>query len=211
MMKKVLLLVTMICSGVSLKAQNYIHLVTEKYDYIDDPSSTNAMTERIKKGAEYYAKNALVPRFAEMDFAFGANQDEYKKLNGYGVLYVSSLNQDSTEYPIKRVYFKSGNTVIELQKIIEIQVPTSDATIKKVFGKNRVDYYYLIPYSETQLKNELLIDWSANRKDFVLGKFPTDNKLDYDVDDLKSTDNKTINSASLDSFLKREFGVKLFK
>jgi hypothetical protein len=210
-MKKILLLIFVLCVLHNLKAQDYVHIIPKTYSYQDNPTSANLMTERIKKGAEEYEKYAPVPRIALMDYAFGADLDEFKALNGYGVLYIASLNQDTTEYPLKRVYFKINGSIIELQKIGEVKVEVTDDVIKKTFGKNRVDYYYLIPYKETQMESEIIIDWTNNRKDFVLGKFPDGNKLDYLNGKHLPPDKKTINTDLLNTFLDREYNIRLAK
>jgi hypothetical protein len=54
--------------------------------------------------------------------------------------------------------------------------------VKKVFGSNRVDYYYLIPYPLTLHKGRTTIDWSKNRKDFVVAQLPLRQILDFITD-----------------------------
>jgi len=193
---------------IGAKSQNYFHLYDDRdtSGVSKDAMSTEIMTDRIKKSAELYAKYAPVPRFTEMDFSFGADLEEYKKLSGYGILYIPSLNQDSSEYPIKKVYIKFGNTITELQKIGEIPIETKDKTIAATFGKHRIDYYYLIPYQLTLTYGELMIDWSTNRKEFILTKFPNQNLLDFEVKDVDT--NKPIDEQFLKTFLKREYGIE---
>jgi hypothetical protein len=210
-MKKNLLPIFLICALQHLKAQDYIHITPQTYRYNDQPASANLMTERIKKDAKEYAKYAPVPRIALMDYAFAANLDEYKELNGYGVLYIASLNRDTTEYPIKRVYFKKNGAVIELKKIGEIKVEIADEATTSTFGKNRVDYYYLIPYNETQINSEILIDWANNRKEFTLDTFPDGNKLDFLTDADLTPAKKALNTDLLNSFLEREYNIVLSK
>ena len=208
-MKKYIVFIWFIFGATLSKSQGYLHYFERNSTSVNTPTSMEMMTDRIKEAAIGYAKYAPVPRFAEMDYAFGADADEYKKLNGYGVLYVPSLNQDSSEYPIKRVFIRSGNIITELEKIGEIKVGVKDGQIKQTFGKNRVDYYYLIPYDLTQTTCELRIDWANNRKDFVLGKFPDGNKLDYVITKAIIDDKKTIDRQFLMVFLQREYNIGL--
>jgi len=210
-MKKSLLPILLIGILQQLKAQDYIHITPQTYRYNDHAASANSMTERIKTSAIEYAKYAPVPRLALMDYAFAANLDEYDKLNGYGVLYIASLNQDTTEYPIKRVYFKINGDIVELQKIGEVKVDIADENTKRTFGKNRVDYYYLMPYKQTQVKSEIFIDWTSNRKDFTLCKFPDGNKLDYLDKGHIIPGKKTADMDMLNSFLEREYDIVLTK
>lgn len=205
-MKKYLLLIFVLSISIHGHSQEYLHLSADSLSVSNDAMSTAAMTARLKKDAEQYAQYAPVPRMAEMDISFGADADEFKKLSGYGILYIPSLNRDNSEYPIKRVYIKQGNVVTELQKIGEINIGVQDKDIVTTFGKNRIDYYYLIPYQLTQVYSELMIDWSNNRKEFVLTKFPNENAVDYDTQKI-DIQSKEIDKASLKNFLKREYNL----
>jgi len=204
-MKKYLIIAFLFLASYA-HSQDLIHLVSDSTKVVDSSTSVTIMTKRIKDDAIYYVQYAPVPRLAEMDFAFGADLQEYEKLGGYGVLYIPSLNQDSSEYPIKRVYIKQGSEITELQKIGEISIGVTDKTIMATFGKNRVDYYYLIPYKLTQVYGELMIDWSTNRQKFVLSKFPNQNAIDFDVKKA-DTKNKPIDKDFLKIFLKREYNL----
>jgi hypothetical protein len=206
-MKKHILLIVL--SGVSFvsKAQDYTHILDDSLKVTKNSVSTDDMTDRIKKDAADYAKYAPVPRLAEIDFAFGANAGEYKKLKGCGVLYIPSLNRDSLEYPIKRVYIKTKDKIFELEKLGQVVVAVQDKQIIDTFGKNRVDFYYLIPYQLTQTNGELLIDWSRNRTEFLLSKFPNGYKLDYLTEKNISKNQSTIDKQFLKTFLLREFNI----
>jgi hypothetical protein len=205
-MKKHVILLALIFSGIHAMSQDYFHLSADTLSVTTDAMSTSAMTERLKKDAEHYARYAPIPRLAEMDISFGADLTEYKKLAGYGVLYIPSLNQDSSEYPIKRVYIRQGSEITELKKIGEINVGVDDNGIAATFGKHRIDYYYLIPYNLTLVYGELMVDWNTNRKEFVITKFPSQNTVEYDV---KKTNfsNKDIDTLFLKAFLKREYSI----
>jgi hypothetical protein len=81
-------------------------------------------------------------------------------------LYITSLNQDSTEYPIERVCYKYKDEVIDLKLIGSLNITVTDNLVKNVFGKNRIDYYYYLPYMITQLSGQLLIDWKKIERIF---------------------------------------------
>ena len=163
--------------------------------------------------AEEYKQYAPVPRLAIYDFAFAKDLNEYKKLNGFGILYIASLNQDTLESPIEKVYFKSENGITTLELIGIVKVPVNDRIIKDVFGNNRIDYYYYLPYAITQTNGDLMIDWKKNRKEFILVKFPNDYKLDF----VTKTNNKSLNEKKgIDknyfyNFALQEFQIKLNK
>lgn len=79
--------------------------------------------------------------------------------------------------------------------------------MKNVFGSNRVDYY-LIPYPLTQHEGEITIDWSKNRKDFVLAKLPLRYKLNFITDTLDIIPLSKVDSQILENLLLREFSFK---
>src|ERR1035437_9116601 len=92
-----------------------INHITENLNGSKSASSTFRMTQKIKDAAIKYENYGPIPRFVECDYAFASDLNEYKKLNGFGILFITSLNRDSTEYPIARVYFKSeGGNADEL-------------------------------------------------------------------------------------------------
>jgi len=203
-MKKLFLYLIFLVAISDVKSQGYIHV----YDTVDSAGSaisTKIMTSRIKESAKLYLQYAPVPRFTQLDYAFGTDASEHKKLNGNGVLYLPSLNSDASEYPIKRVYAKTPDGIVELKRIGEINVGNTDPEIIKVFGKNRIDYYYFLPYQLTKTKCELLIDWNINRKEFVLTKFPDASYLGFDT---PTRTGDSIDLKFLADFLKREFNVE---
>ena len=194
----------------SANCQNMDHPAQNPSE-LDSTSSTDRMTQRIREDAARFEAYGPVPRFVQYDYAFAGDMNEYKKLNGYGILYIASLNPDSTEYPIVRVYFKSDSCLINLRQIGCMEIPVTDNLIKKIFGSHRIDYYYYFPYEMTQLTGSLLIDWKNNRKEFVLTNFPSDFKLDFvENSQLILPDDKcTIDDQSFDEFSEREFQIKL--
>ena len=204
------LMLCMFCIGCF--GQNIVH-ESEMSDTTSAETSTGIMTERIKKAALSYKDRGEVPRFTQFDYAFATDIQEYHKLNTFGVLYISSLNRDKHEYPIKRVYVKTKEGDMELVKVAELTIPVTDEAITSVFGNNRVDYYYLLPYYLTQLKGEVMIDWSTNRTDFSLFKFPNGTKLDFTVakSEVLPNANKKLDEPALQKFLSREFQILMSK
>lgn len=200
---KTILFLLLVTLTLSARSQNQIHLYDTTLNERLATSSAK-MTGVIKESANWYSKYAPVPRFAQLDYAFGADASENKKLAGNGVLYIPSLNFDKSEYPIKRVYAKTTRGIIELEKLGELNIGNSDPEIVKVFGKNRVDYYYLLPYWITKEKCELMIDWSTNRKEFTITKFPDNSELGFASE---VPQNQKIDNQFLMEFLKREFGL----
>lgn len=209
-MNKISLLILLILIGLNLKGQELIHIL-ENTEIQHKPTPTELMTERIKKAAIQYEQYAPVPRIALFDYAFGVDIDEHLKLRGYGVLLIASMNQDKNEYPIKRMYIDAIDTIVELENIGFQKISIKDKKIKKVFGKNRIDYYYLIPYEYTQLNGQLLIDWSKNRHEFVSTTFPSELILDFVIPSDNNLTTKIIDTSFLEEFLQREFRIEYKK
>jgi len=210
-MKRILSLFLAILSFIWFaNSQEIIHL-TQDMNVSDSASSINRMNQRIIDDASQYEKYGPVPRFVQYDYAFAGDINEYKKLNGFGILYISSLNRDSSEYPIVRVYFKSPKGIIDMKLIGSIEIPVTDNRVKKIFGNHRIDYYYYLPYEMTQLTGSLLIDWKNNRKEFILTTFPEDFKLDFLKESklILPDTNSSIDEKSFDEFADREFEIKL--
>lgn len=176
-------------------------------------TTTNIMTERIKQSARRYEEYAPIPRIAMIDYAFAKDLEEYEKLNGYGILYISSLNQDYDEYPITSVYFQHEDMSLELLLIGFLKIPVKDKITKKVFGKNRIDYYYLLPYLLTLIPGQIMIDWNKNRKEFVVLQCPAGRPLDYFTEDtpILPDFDKEIDMISFENFAKREYQIKFKK
>jgi hypothetical protein len=173
-------------------------------------ASTKLMTGRIREAAIQNQDSAPVPRMAVFDLAFAAGLNEFKELNTFGILYIASMNQDKNENPVKRVYFKTKNDEAELILLTSIPVPVTDSIIQPVFGENRVDYYYFIPYFYTQLTGEIRIDWDTNSKGFVLCQFPQVMKLSYLNNESIYPDNsKILDPKALSIFMNREFQMTM--
>lgn len=170
----------------------------------EGPVTTETMTERLVQSAqEYFLYD--VPRIAEYNYCFGHNQEEHRKLNGYGVLLVSSVNKVRAEHPIRRLYFISPFGEQELQLLFAREVEVEQPIIQRTFGKNRVDYYYLLPYSITQQKGFLVVDWAINREGFVLIEFPLVADLGYQPETGLEVPFSQINWHAMGNMIKREF------
>lgn len=211
-MKKIGLLVS-VCFLLSQfsNAQEPMHLMFNQRESIE-AASIKSMTKRIADDAEQLKSYTPVPRITLFDWAFGIDSVEYKKLNGFGILYLSSLNREITEYPVKRVYIKQNDgTVTDLVQIGSLRVEIEDEKIKNVFGSNRIDYYYYLPYYLTQVTGRLMVDWSVNRKEFLIQELPAPFSLDFikESNMIHSNETEGIDVTSFKSFSEREFQIKL--
>jgi len=171
--------------------------------------TTHQISQRYKESAKLYGFLGIVDRMVEYDYAFGANSTEHRRLNGYGVLLLSSINQVRAEHPIKRLYFVTSNSEQELQLLFAHEVEIRDELVKETFGEHRVDYYYLIPYSITQQSGFLMVDWSVNRSGFVAIEFPLVADFGYQPAIGLEVPFSQINMSALNDFMQREYGFRI--
>jgi hypothetical protein len=211
-MKKIGLIIS-VCFLLSrfTNAQEQMHLMLNHGKSMETVS-IKSMTKRLADAAEQVESYAPVPRMALFDWAFGVDSVEYKKLNGFGILYLSSLNREIAEYPVKRVYIKQKDgTITDLIQIGSLRINIEEEKIRDVFGSNRIDYYYYFPYYLTQVSGELMVDWTANRTEFLIQELPAPFRLDFikESNIIHSNEIKEIDVPSLKSFSEREFQIKL--
>jgi hypothetical protein len=172
------------------------------------PTSTDEMTNRIVELAAKYESHAQFSRIALFDMAFASNLEDYEKLGGMGIVLISSVNQDGDEHPITKVIAETHDKKYGLPFVAKKTVIVENEKVKKVYGSNRVDYYYLIPYAITIQEGQITIDWSKNRKDFVLAKLPLRHRLDFITDTQDISLHTKVDKQTLENLLLREFSFK---
>jgi len=179
-------------------------LLKQYYNYKLESEST------LIKAALEYENQGPVKRFAHCDYAFGKDIKEFSELKGVGVIKIISLNKDENEYPIKRVYFQNDNSQINLELLYSNKVQINKEKTKNVFGTNRMDFYYLIPFHITNETGKLFIDWSKNKKGFEILNFPINNpSVESFINQKIQDSSENININTLKAFLEREFGLVL--
>jgi hypothetical protein len=172
------------------------------------PASTDEMTNRIVELAVELESHAPIRRIALYDVAFPSNPEEYKRLGGMGILLISSVNQDRDEHPITDVIVETPDKKYNLPFIAKRNVIVENEKVKKLFGPNRVDYYYLIPYPLILQEGQITIDWSKNRKDFVVAKLPFQFRLHFIKDTRDIGLPAQVDRQTLENFLLREFSFE---
>lgn len=182
--------------------------VTEVPEKGFTPSSIELMTERLRETAIENRPFAPIPRVTHFDFAFGATASEFKKLDGFGVIHITSVNEDPREHPIKRVYLSYHGDDVELIPISYVRVRVEDPFIDEVFGRHRMDYFYLIPYYFMELEGFLMIDWSVNRTEFVMFQLPIDFNLGYEPEFKFPQGADHFDEDAFYQFLDREFNIR---
>ena len=170
------------------------------------PVSPASMNQRLEAAAIKYRQYAPIPRVGFIDIAFPANAQEHRSLNGYGLLLVVALSQESTELPPKRLYGMVKGREVELKLLTSassIQDPQSTAGI--VFGSHRWEGLYAFPVYFSVQARELRIDFGANRDGFSLTRFSGDE--DGGLGPLAARKPKASgpSGAALIEFVRREF------
>ena len=90
----------------SARAQAPVHLESDA-GWSHGSVSNGALDARLAAAARQYRSYAPVPRIAFFDLAYPKDSTEAAAMNGYAVLVVTAVVQDSTELPLPRVYVRS--------------------------------------------------------------------------------------------------------
>ena len=156
------------------EAEDSFH-VRERTRYSSEPVSSARMDRIIKESALSYKKyGAVAARAGFHDIAFPKDSKEFHRLNGYGLLVVTAISQDSSEVPLRRVYVQGEHGQEVLQRLFSISsaVDPSDGAVARIFGPFRVDAMYLFPVHSRFKDSKLLTDFAQNRTGFHLATFP---------------------------------------
>ena len=173
-MKTPLLLLLLLWLGISANAfAQESHLINPG-TFLQHSASPKVIEDRIVDAAIRYQSYSPVPRIALFDIAFPADAEEYRSLDGYGVVVLSVISQSADELPPSRVYVRVGEKNIELRLFSSAQSKVEKSNIaSNVFGPYRWDGLYLFPVYLRMQGQALVMDFAKNRSDFVLGKFDT--------------------------------------
>lgn len=156
------------------EAEDHFH-VLERTGYSSEPVGSARMDKRITESALRYRKyGAVAARAGFHDIAFPKDSKEFHRLNGYGLLVVTAVSQDSSELPLRRVYVQGEHGPEILQRLFSISsaVEPPDGAIAQVFGPFRADAMYLFPVHCKFKIGKLLTDFAQNRRGFQLATFP---------------------------------------
>ena len=169
------------------------------------PVSNAALDERIREAAQQYLAYAPVTRIAFFDMAFPRDSSEDVALNGYAVIVVTALVQDSNEIPLSSVYFHSASGDQPISRYSAIESTVTDTAMLKTFGRFRLDAVYLAPVSTLTKVGDLLADFARNRKGFRMGQF--DGQLPPQVQGLPKIDATAVppSGAAVIAILRREY------
>ena len=155
-------------------AEDHFH-VRERTGYSSEPVSSARIDKIITESALRYQKyGAVAARVGFHDIAFPKDSKEFHRLNGYGLLVVTAISQDSSEIPLRRVYVQGEHGQEVLQRLFSISsaVEPPDGAVTQIFGPFRADAMYLFPVHCRFKDSKLLTDFAQNRRGFHLATFP---------------------------------------
>ncbi len=218
------LLFLLVCACIDQDNSKYV-FINQNTPLID--SSFLASANTWKKAVDEYNQSkgvscSPISRNTAFCWAFGNDVMERTALNEYGILMISSINRDKGEHPITRAYWTNGDDTVSLNFITSRSIPVVEDIVRHVFGKYRVDYYYLIPSFLTQLKSTIYVDYSKNKTGFPVVGIPNNNSVLNQIGFkavktfiyILKTCSLTVTTLSpspmfLNMFSEREFGFKL--
>src|SRR5947207_4567777 len=156
-------------------AQAALHLETDA-GWSHGAVSNAALDARLAAAALQYRSYAPVPRIAFFDLAYPKDSTEAAAMNGYAVLVVTAVVQDSTELPLLRVYARSVGGDLDLPLVARVAswLPATDTVVRPTFGRFRLDASYLLPLTARTSQGDLLVDFAAHRQGFRLIHFAGD-------------------------------------
>jgi len=157
------------------RAQAPLHLESDA-GWSHGSVSNAALDARLAAAAVQYRSYAPVPRIAFFDLAYPKDSTEAAAMNGYAVLVVTAVVQDSTELPLPHVYVRSVSGDHELPLIARVAswLPATDTIVRATFGRFRLDASYLLPLTARASQGDLLVDFAIHRQGFRLIHFAGD-------------------------------------
>src|SRR6266568_2115164 len=141
------------------RAQAPLHLESD-VGWSHGSVSNAALDARLAAAALQYRSYAPIPRIAFFDLAYPKDSAEAAAMNGYAVLVVTAVVQDSRELP--------------LVARIASWLPASDTIVRPTFGRFRLDACYLLPIAARASQGDLLVDFATHRQGFRLTHFAGD-------------------------------------
>lgn len=139
----------------------------------ETPTSQQFLNDHIEATAVEY-RDHPIPRTAFYDFSIPPNLQEYKKLDGYGLLLIVAISKEVDELPLKRVYvsLKGEDIILNKIKIVWVNKNDPDSQSVKTFGPYRAETLFLFPIYLAKEEAVLKVDFAKNRNEFVLMTFP---------------------------------------
>ena len=159
--------------------EEVVHIIRGETSVNEKLTKLRMQNDLIDSAKENMKYGEMISRATHYDMAYPKDIDEYSKLKGFGVLWVTSHSRREEELPIKNLRVKIENVgTIGLEPIYTFKSIEQDKFVSKVYGKNRSDSIYKIPLYDEVRGGTLIADYSSNRVDFILGhidkEFPSE-------------------------------------
>ncbi len=137
------------------------------------PVSLRAVEERVRAAAAQFRAYAGLPRVVFFDVAYPQDSAEYRAMAGFALLVVTALTQKAAELPLGRVFVRSGGRDTELTSATWVRSAeaSQDTLAARVFGDDREDALYLLPIATRADTGDLMVDFAATRRGFVVQQF----------------------------------------
>jgi hypothetical protein len=139
-----------------------------------DPPQNKPMEQRLERAAAAVVEsNASLDPVGTCDISYPRNQNEYRALDGNGVIYITMLTKDRTKLPIQRVSIVSDgkmNLLTPIHTILTDQTGSQTLPVK-AFGPYRTDILCLFPVSLRLKPGSVIVDLSGNAGRFNVMTF----------------------------------------
>ena len=168
--------------------------------------------DRVQSDLEADAKKAQesganpFARTCKFYFPIAANPSEFAALGRNTVFLIAVVAQKAEELPVKRVFIRSDGKVLTAYKISSWRTDVSaNSLTAKMYGTNREDGFYLIPFGLMLQKGQIVMDLTANRTDWVMLELPSTVATNAASRFLELGPTERPNLAALQAIIKRRF------
>ena len=181
--------------------------INEQPRWHSTPVNNQQMNARLAEYADQVAATGPIERVTFYDVGYPQSVEEFSKLDGNGILMVTSLSQTKSVFPFKRMYAKVGSDVYELKLIKDVLSQNAEnSKIAKVLGTYRSDALYLFAFFiRLQTGSSVWADPANGGPPIQIAVFssPVAQSIKF-LPNEKPT-GKGPDSSFLDLFLKREY------
>lgn len=133
------------------------------------PLYASAVQERMVLAAEQQSGKEI-ERTTLMDLAFPRDQEEYEKMNGFGLLWITALAHNPDDLPLRNVrLFTRWVGIVHLNPVVSFITRETDRRVTETLGEHRFDGVFLLPLHAETLGSEVVADFQENRTHFILG------------------------------------------
>ena len=152
---------------------------TSAPDAPDGKLETGVVTpERVTQQIEEWAKQRQESggpsaRVAHVWIFYAGGPNEFAALGRYSVLLLTVVTQRSEELPLKRVYIRTNDRDVPVQKLSSWRGDVDSALLThKIYGPYHETGFYLLPTGMTMRDGQLLADFAANRTGMPILQLP---------------------------------------